>query len=89
MEKILLDDPEMLHQLDEIQADKVSSDNTLKVAISYHSNSLSRLHKADIKWWQKAQRMYALDPDKEYKVEIRRDDVRIHFVEIDSDTAQP
>jgi hypothetical protein len=54
--------------LDELEADRIGADTTLKIAMVHHSNRTNELHKRGREIWDDLIVTYRLDPDVAYVV---------------------
>lgn len=44
--------PTQIRELDEIGADKESNKLTFEIAMQYHTNNCTRIHKIEKEWWE-------------------------------------
>ncbi len=55
---------------DEIGVDKAATEQTLKVALAYHSNRMNEIHKAEREIWNELMQLHALDPNITYQTKL-------------------
>lgn len=60
--------PKQIKEIDEIMLDKNVTDNTLNVALNYHSNRMNSLIKKEKEWWDDVTNIYNLDRNKKWRV---------------------
>jgi len=63
---------ERIKEIDEISLDKITSDNTLKIALQYHSNISNQHLKRKKEWWNIVVKELNLDlQNNNYKVDFK------------------
>ena len=72
-----------IKHIDEIIIDKQAVENTLKVALTYHSNRVNELIKEEQKWWTAMSDKYGFDLAIAYV--IKRENTRIVIVKKEED----
>lgn len=69
---------EQIEWIDSINQDRSATDNTLKVAMCYHSNRMSRLNKEKKRFWKNIAETFDLDlEENHYRVNNVRNEVEI------------
>jgi hypothetical protein len=55
--------------LDEINADKMANEQTFKIALNYHNNRASRIHKHEVKMWRDLVAKHGLDATRRWAID--------------------
>lgn len=59
-----------IREIDEISTDKLTNDETLKVALTFHSNRANELKKRERRWWEGLGEIHGLEIEsKPYAME--------------------
>lgn len=74
---------EQIRQQEEIEADSVGIEKTLRVALNFHSNAANELHKRRIDFWRELSAIHNLDVTRDYA--IRYVDGQCEIVEIEGE----
>lgn len=61
--------PKQLKEIDEISHDKSAADQTLKIALNYHSNRYNTIRKQECAWWDEIVQAHNLDRSKEWMLD--------------------
>lgn len=56
---------------DEIAADTHSAEKTLKVALNYHANVTTEIHRRTTALWRELNQIHVLDDEREYEILYR------------------
>lgn len=60
-----------IKEMDEIRIDKQAIENTLRVALNYHANSMNSNLKKSNEWWKELTEIHKIDKDKEWYVDTK------------------
>jgi len=55
---------------DEVATDKMAVEQTLKVAMNYHSNRINEITKVERELWNELMQLHALDPSVTYQTKL-------------------
>jgi hypothetical protein len=75
--------PKQIKEIDEIRMDKDANNQTLNIALSYHSNRQTRIRKKEKAWWDDMIQTHDLDPSTQWMVDFKSP--VLHIREADED----
>lgn len=55
---------------DEVATDKMATEQTLKVALTYHANRINEITKVERELWNELMQLHALDPSVTYQTKL-------------------